>query len=45
MGLEALCNIGAAEILMPIGSLPALEADDVGMETLTRGSVQRFDVS
>lgn len=30
--LEALCNIGAAEILMPFGTLPSLSRDDLGIE-------------
>jgi hypothetical protein len=30
--LEALCNVGAAEILMPFGALPALSRDELGIE-------------
>jgi hypothetical protein len=32
--LEALCNIGAAEILMPFGTLPSLSREDLGIERL-----------
>ena len=42
--LEALCNIGAAEILMPFGSLPGLSASDLEMEKLLELR-RKFDVS
>jgi len=42
--LEALCNIGAAEILMPFGALPSFTEENVGLEELLL--IQRnFDVS
>ena len=42
--LEALCNIGAAEILMPYGSLLEVEDGDLTMESLLRLQ-KRFQVS
>src|SRR4051794_24257145 len=42
--LEALCNIGAAEILMPMGMLPRLEAPDLSVDNLM-SLRKRFDVS
>lgn len=42
--LEALCNIAAAEILMPVGSLPAIGEDETNLEYfLDLG--KRYDVS
>lgn len=42
--LEALCNIAAAEILMPIGTLPALSAGEVGLDRLIELR-EKYDVS
>jgi len=42
--LETLCNIAAAEILMPIGSLPPPNPDGFAIDVLTRVR-PRFDVS
>jgi O-acetyl-ADP-ribose deacetylase (regulator of RNase III) len=42
--LETLCNIAAAEILMPIGSLPTISPSAFTIEALTRAR-PKFDVS
>jgi hypothetical protein len=42
--LEALCNIGAAEILMPFGSLSGFTASDLEMERLLELR-RKYDVS
>ena len=42
--LEALCNIAAAEILMPMGTLPALSAGEVGLDRLIELR-EKYDVS
>jgi hypothetical protein len=42
--LEALCNIAAAEFLMPVGSFPTLPADEIRIERLMQLR-QKFDVS
>ncbi|MEN6428392.1 MAG: ImmA/IrrE family metallo-endopeptidase [Phycisphaerales bacterium] len=34
--LEMLCNVGAAELLMPIGSFQNLEQESLNIDTLTR---------
>lgn len=42
--LEALCNIAAAEIVMPVGSLEPLSVADVSIEKLMEAR-KKFDVS
>lgn len=42
--LETLCNIGAAEILMPIGSFPDLKSEAVSIDNLM-DLRRRYDVS
>jgi O-acetyl-ADP-ribose deacetylase (regulator of RNase III) len=42
--LETLCNIAAAEILMPIGSVPSISSDSFQIERLVKLRPQ-FDVS
>src|SRR5690606_15016956 len=42
--LEALCNVAAAEFLMPIGSFPALKEEDLGIEHLMQLR-RAYDVS
>lgn len=42
--LEMLCNIGAAELLMPIGSFPDLKQADLSIDVLMKLR-QKFDVS
>ena len=42
--LEALCNVGAAEILMPIGTLPAFSVSDLKIDNLLELQ-KRFNVS
>jgi len=42
--LEALCNIAAAEILMPIGSLPAISRETLSIDALGKLRPQ-YDVS
>ena len=42
--LEAMCNIGAAEILMPFGSLPDVRRLQLTMETML-SLREKFDVS
>lgn len=42
--LEALCNIAAAEFLMPLGSLPALDDASLSIDALLELR-KRFDVS
>lgn len=42
--LEALCNIGAAEILMPFGTLPAFTRDELGIERFIELQ-EKFQVS
>ncbi len=42
--LEMLCNIGAAEILMPVGSLPMLQYDTLGIDQIM-ALRRQYDVS
>lgn len=42
--LEALCNVAAAELLMPAGALPIAESDDLDLVRLL-GQRARFEVS
>ena len=38
--LEMLCNIGAAELLMPVGSVPSLEGERLTIETILEARKQ-----
>lgn len=42
--LEMLCNIGASEILMPIGSFPNLDSEELSIDTLINLR-KNYDVS
>ncbi len=42
--LEMLCNIGASEILMPIGSFPFLDSEELSIDTLINLR-KKYDVS
>jgi O-acetyl-ADP-ribose deacetylase (regulator of RNase III) len=42
--LEMLCNIGASEFLMPIGTLPPLEAEALSIDSILQLR-KRYDVS